>query len=49
VAERGVYNLETYLIRSGGVTEKDTVKVINPSSGTLFIVDMSDKIHYRLY
>jgi hypothetical protein len=36
VAERGVYSLETYLIRSGGVTEKDTVKVTNPSSGTLW-------------
>ena len=42
-------NIETYLIRSGGVTEKDTVKLINTSSGTLFIVDISDKTNYHLF
>ncbi len=42
VAERGVYNLETCLIRSGGVTEKDTVKVTNPSSGTFIWTCSSD-------
>ena len=44
-----MYNLETYLIRSGGVTEKDIVKVTNPSSGTLFIVDICDKMYYHLF
>jgi hypothetical protein len=28
-------NIETYLIRSGGVTEKDSVKLSNTSTGTV--------------
>jgi hypothetical protein len=32
-----VSNVETYLIRSGAVTEKDCVKVTNPSSGTVLV------------
>ena len=33
-----VYSYQTYLIRSGGVTEKDPVKVTNPSTGTFGLV-----------
>ena len=45
-----VYSYQTYLIRSGAVTEKDCVKVINPSSGTFIeIVDLDDKLEYHFF